>query len=346
MIKIKHNHDLASMTTFRLPAKAAAVAEYDTTDELLTLLRDNRLPRPFKPIGQGSNLLFVNDFPGTILHNSNKEVTYTNEGGRVIATAAAGVKMDDLCHETVCKGLWGLENLSGIPGEAGASAVQNVGAYGVEAGDIITEVRALDLKTMKEASLKKEELGFAYRDSMFKHDGNLNRYIITSVSFGLSVSANPRLSYANLESIVKEKAGSGKLDPTVVRRAVTAIRDSKLPSPDIVGSAGSFFKNPVVRPDFFEDIQSKNPDMEIPHFTTPDGLVKIPAAWLIDKTGWKGAVMGNAGVWERQPLVIVNLTGKAASSEIIAIENAIAESVYNRFGIKLTPEVEHIAGHI
>lgn len=342
MISIKRNHDLASMTTFRLPARAAAVAEYSSSDELRQLLNDIRLPRPFKSIGQGSNLLFTSDFPGTILHNTDRSIVYGHEKNLTTVTAASGVVMDDLCAQTAAAGFWGLENLSGIPGEAGASAVQNVGAYGVEAGDIITCVHAFDTKLHRETILRNDELGFSYRDSIFKQPNNRDRYVILSVTFRISQSAGPNIGYSNLEQTVMQQVSGGEITPMAVRQAVIKIRDEKLPSPSQIGSAGSFFKNPVVSTDIFRKIQSDNAGSNVPHFTMPDGTVKIPAAWLIDRTGWKGAIRGNAGVWQKQPLVIVNLTGNATADEIISLENEITESVYSRFGIRLTPEVEHV----
>ncbi len=343
MIRIERDIDIARITTFGIHAKTAAIAHYDTADDLIGILNDTSLPRPLKHIGGGSNLLFTSDFPGTLIHCSRRAAFFSDpdENGNLYVTASAGFVMDKLCLVAADRGYWGLENLSGIPGEVGASAVQNVGAYGVEAGDLIQMVRTLDTVCLKERLFSPHELDFAYRDSFFKHSENRGRYIVTEVTFALSTDAAPKLGYAHLDSFVRERCGD-KITAIAVREAVIAMRDAKLPDPAVTGSAGSFFKNPVVDRKTFERICSENAGDHVPHFELPDNMVKIPAAWLIDRASFKGRQIGGASVWPKQPLVIVNFTGLATGADVVALESAIKEEVERRFGINLTPEVEHL----
>lgn len=343
MIRIDRDIDVARITTFGIHAKAAAIAHYNTTEDLIGILSDSSLPRPLKHIGSGSNLLFTGDFPGTLIHCSERAAFFTRPdlNGEILATASAGFVMDKLCLVAADKGYWGLENLSGIPGEVGASAVQNVGAYGVEAGDLIRMVRTLDTSTLEERSFSQHELDFAYRDSFFKHPENRGRYIVTEVTFALSTEAAPNLDYAHLDSLVRERCGE-HITPMAVREAVISMRDAKLPDPSVIGSAGSFFKNPVVDRRVYEQICIDNPGETVPHFDLLDNMVKIPAAWLIDRAGFKGRRIGGAEVWSKQPLVIVNMTGNATGTDVVSLEMAIKTEVNLRFGIDLNPEVEHL----
>lgn len=343
MIRIERDIDVARITTFGIHARAAAIAHYDTTEDLIGILNDTSLQRPLKHIGGGSNLLFTGDFHGTLIHCSRRTAFFSDpdENGNLYATASAGFVMDKLCLVAADRGYWGLENLSGIPGEVGASAVQNVGAYGVEAGDLIQMVRTLDTIALKERLFSPHELEFAYRDSFFKYPENRGRYIVTEVTFALSAEAAPKLGYAHLDSLVKERCGDN-ITAMAVREAVIAMRDAKLPDPAVTGSAGSFFKNPVVSRKTFDRICSENADVQVPHYDLPDNMVKIPAAWLIDRAGFKGHQIGGAAVWPKQPLVIVNLTGDATGSDVVALETAIRERVERNFGINLNPEVEHL----
>ncbi len=296
----------------------------------------------------------------------------------LLVEVGSGVVFDDFCGWASERGLWGVENLSHIPGEVGASAVQNVGAYGVEACDVIRKLRCLSLDTLDCVEMDVADCGYGYRDSRFKREWK-GKYVILSVVFALSGAPAPRLDYGHLRSAVEaaaEKARGSRagtqdpdaaLTPALIREVVTAIRREKLPEPSELGSAGSFFKNPVVSAEVYARIAEAETEAEagdaalpggpvgaqpakkspqIPHYTLsqPDGsvLYKIPAAWMIERCGWKGRVAGNAAVYSRQPLVLVNYTGRATAADIIALERAIVESVKNRFGVELTPEVEHI----
>lgn len=354
-MKVTYNIDITSKTTFGVKVKSAAFAEYESAEELAMLLKSPDLPRPFFLIGGGSNLLFTKDFPGTVLHSAVRFIKRVAgesdvDEGAVIVEVGSGVVFDDFCQWAAENGLWGIENLSHIPGEVGASAVQNVGAYGVEAGDLIKTVKCVDLQTLQQVEIDAADCGYAYRYSRFKDEWK-GRYAIVSVVFRLSSKAASKLDYGHLRSSV-EAALATKLSsdaeryltPMLVRDTIVSIRRQKLPEPEVVGSAGSFFKNPVVTGDVFERICSA--EGEVPHYLVrqTDGsmLYKIPAAWMIERCGWKGKSLGNAAVYEKQPLVIVNATGKATAEEIVSLENAIVESVRNRFGVLLSPEVEHI----
>lgn len=371
MIRKSSNKDISSLNTFRMKVKAALYLEYDYPEDLLKI-DWNALPRPVVQIGSGSNLLFTGDFPGTLVHSNVDGIDVVesrSSGNDVFVHVGAGIEMDELCHWAALKGLWGPENLSGIPGSVGASAVQNVGAYGVEAGDIIDSVECFDIQEGKFVLLSAADCAFAYRDSYFKH--HRGRYAITGVVFRFSGEFMPRLDYGNLRSEVERNvelstpasdpynilfAGSpGRtmpLTPMLVRNTVRVIREAKLPDPKKTGSAGSFFKNPVVPADVFAGVEAAAvklsvadggpSEVEVPHFELPGAMVKVPAAWLIDRCALKGSRIGGAAVWEKQPLVIVNATGKATPEDVLALEKKIVDTVHDTFGITLSPEVDHI----
>lgn len=310
--------------------------EYESVKELEGLNFD-RLPKPLLHIGEGSNLLFTKDFPGTVLHSNIEYIKYMDMGlDDVPVVVGAGVNFDSFVSETCRHGLWGAENLSLIPGEVGAAAVQNIGAYGVEVKDIISGVVCFDLKERKKVKFAAAECRYGYRSSIFKEPDNKGRYIVTSVLFRLSRKRSPRLEY---KGIAEALEGREPQTPQEVREAVIRIRRAKLPDPEETGSAGSFFKNPVVSAEEFARI---SPDGSAPHYDLPDGRVKVPAAWLIDSCGFKGAAEGGAAVYEKQPLVIVNRSGEASPEDILALEKRITDGVRERFGVELHPEVEHI----
>ena len=300
-----------------------------------------------KHIGGGSNLLFTGDFPGTVLHSAIRHIDVISDSDdEVLVRVGAGVEFDKLCEWAAGRGLWGPENLSHIPGEAGAAAVQNIGAYGVEAKDIIREVRAFDLVSRRFLTFSVEECNYGYRDSFFKSPEGKDRYIITGIVFAFRRNGSPILEYGNLRETLLSRCPCPT--PSDVRETIISIRRTKLPEVGEVGSAGSFFKNPVVSREIFGNVVriSGRDESSVPHYPVsgPGGepWVKIPAAWLIDQCGWKGAVRGGAGVWPSQPLVIINASGEASPEEILALEECIRMSVSDRFGIVLSPEVEHI----
>lgn len=331
---VKFKYDLSAHNTFRMKVHCECFIEYDTVDELEGLNYQG-LPKPIMHIGEGSNLLFTKDFPGTILHSNIKHIKYVDMGlDEVPIIVGAGVKFDDFVAQTCEHGLWGAENLSLIPGEVGAAAVQNIGAYGVEFKDIVSGVVCFDLQEMKRVKFSAAECKYGYRDSLFKQEKG--RYVVTSVLIRLSRKPKPHLDYKGL---CEALGGLIPQNPMQVRKAIIEVRNAKLPSVDEIGSAGSFFKNPVISRSQFEAI---SPDGTAPHYDLPSGEVKVPAAYLIDSLGFKGKSHGGAAVWEKQPLVIVNQSGQATSEEILELENQIITAVKERYGITLSPEVEHI----
>ncbi|MBO4525784.1 MAG: UDP-N-acetylmuramate dehydrogenase [Bacteroidales bacterium] len=329
----ENNFDLSTRNTFRMKVRCACYVEYESAEELAALPWDE-LPKPIKHIGGGSNLLFTGDFPGTILHSAIRYVKYVDLGlDEVPVVAGAGVEWDALVEELCSHGLWGAENLSLIPGEVGAAAVQNIGAYGVEIKDLISGVSCFDLQEKRPCKFSVGECGYGYRESMFKDAGG--RYVITSVLLRVSRSPRPRLEYKGL-------AGIDASSPMAVREAVIGIRRSKLPDPAELGSAGSFFKNPVISAADFVRVCDAAPGVTVPHYLLDGGFVKVPAAWLIDQCGFKGEREGGAAVYEKQPLVIVNASGEASPGDVLELERRIVATVHQRFGVSLHPEVEHI----
>ena len=337
------NYDLGAHNTFGMKVKAALYIEYDSVDELMSLDYKS-LPQPIFHIGAGSNLLFTKDFPGTVLHSNIKYIKYVDMGlDEVLLTVGSGVVFDDFIANVAGNGLWGPENLSLIPGEVGAAAVQNIGAYGVEAKDIISGVVCLDTKDWTKTVFKVGECGYGYRDSRFKHERG--RYIITSVLFRVTRKYSPKLDYGGVRNAL-EGYDLNALKPTDIREAIIRIRNAKLPDPAEIGSAGSFFKNPVISREHFERILNaecpQGSHADIPHYDLPDGTVKVPAAWLIDQCGFRGKKLGGAQVYEKQPLVIVNASGSASPEDVLALENEIIAKVKEKYDIVLHPEVDHI----
>ena len=311
--------------------------EVTDPEDLLTLDFD-ALPQPLFVMGGGSNLLFTKDFPGTVLHLCNKGYTILPDS---LVRVGAGVVFDDFCAWAAGKGLWGPENLSLIPGEVGASAVQNIGAYGVEAKDIIETVHAFDRQERRFVDIPGADCGYGYRTSRFKTDWK-GRYIITAVTFRRSTAPRPKLDYGG----VRKALGDREPSPQVIRETVIGIREQKLPDPKEIGSAGSFFCNPVIDKEHFARIVAiakaeNGPEYEVPHYDVGD-CVKVPAAWMIDQCGFKGMRLGGAQVYPKQPLVIVNATGTATPEEIIALEQRVIGTIRDKYGIELHPEVEHV----
>ncbi len=330
---LQRDYDLSAHNTFRMKVKCACYVEYSSVEELAGLDWDS-LPRPVKHIGEGSNLLFTKDFPGTILHSGIRYVKYFDVGlDEVPVAVGAGVRWDDLVAQLCGHGLWGAENLSHIPGEVGAAAVQNIGAYGVEIKDIISGVTCFDLVERKSCKFTVAECRYGYRESMFKESGD--RYVITSVLLRVSRKPRPRLEYKGL-------AGVDASSPSSVRDAVVEIRKGKLPEPSELGSAGSFFKNPVISAADFVRVCDAAPGVTVPHFVLDGGMIKVPAAWLIDQCGFKGEREGGAAVYKKQPLVIVNASGSASPQDVLELERRIVATVHERFGVALHPEVEHL----
>lgn len=329
------NYSLLNHNTFGMDVKAKRYVEYDSEDEFVQLL--SSLQGKVLHIGGGSNLLFCGDFDGTILHSAIKgiEVVEDVEGDdEVLVRVGAGEVWDDFVAWAVAEGYGGVENLSLIPGEVGASAVQNIGAYGVEAKDVIAMVEAVDMASGEKRLFANAECGYAYRQSIFKQELK-GKYAITYVIYRLQKQPKLKLEYGNILAALEDKA---QLTVADVRRAIIDIRNAKLPDPKVVGNAGSFFMNPVVSREKFLSIQKDYPTMP---FYEVDGGVKIPAGWLIEQCGWKGKSLGRAGVHDKQALVLVN-RGGASSEEIVTLCNTICKDVHERFGIDIHPEVNFI----
>ena len=346
---IRHEaYDLSAQNTFGMRVSCRLYVEVTEPEDLLTLDFD-ALPQPLFVMGGGSNLLFTGDFPGTVLRMANQGHTVMpGPTGHLLVRVAAGVVFDDFCAWAASEGLWGPENLSLIPGEVGASAVQNIGAYGVEAKDIIDTVHAFDRQERRFVDIPGTDCGYGYRTSLFKTAWK-GRYIITAVTFRLSTAPQPKLDYGGVRKALERRIDSipdENLTPQFIRDTIIGIREQKLPDPKEIGSAGSFFCNPVIEREHFERIVAiakaeNGPEYEVPHYDVCE-KVKVPAAWMIDQCGFKGMRLGGAQVYPKQPLVIVNATGSATPEEIVALEQRVIGTIKDKYGIELHPEVEHV----
>ena len=414
MVTKTANYDLSARNTFRMRVHCALYVEVTEEADLPALDWDS-LPQPVLVMGGGSNLLFTRDFPGTVLHVAADTTAFggtpfaslspapptadaagpspypcagvhmSSEGsGTCLVTLSAGVVFDDFCAWAAEEGRWGPENLSLIPGEVGASAVQNIGAYGVEAKDIIAEIRAYDRTTGQFVTIDPATCAYGYRTSKFKTEWK-GRYVITAVTYRLSRTPQPRLDYGGVRKALEESGkvpapgnsttlrsvpappipsgngplplpmcggahvpgtGTSPLSPTDIREAIIGIRRQKLPAVEELGSAGSFFCNPVISREHFHRIEAiaradNGPDYQVPHFEVGD-QIKVPAAWMIEQCGFKGARSGGAQVYQKQPLVIVNASGTASPEDIIGLEQQIIKTIEQKYGITLHPEVEHV----
>jgi UDP-N-acetylmuramate dehydrogenase len=337
LMTISENYPLLRHNTFGIEARTRWFITYSDEQELQKILADEYfLSQPVFHIGCGSNLLFISDYEGVILHSGIKDVEIAGEDDRfVYLKAGAGMLWDELVVYAVDRGWGGLENLSGIPGEVGASAVQNIGAYGCEAKDVIAEVAAYDMQTGERRIISNAECQYAYRESIFKKAWK-GRYVITHVTFRLSKFPQYHLEYGHL----KEYLAAREISLQAIREAVMAIRAAKLPDPETLGNAGSFFMNPCICTAHYEGLKKIYPDM--PHYPVNDDVVKIPAAWLIEQCGLKGFQEGHVAVHDRQPLVLVN-KGGATGMEIARLAEKIQAGVKDRFYIKITPEVTYIS---
>ena len=338
------DYSLLNHNTFGMDVKAKRYVEYDSEEELKNLIPT--LDGEVLHIGGGSNLLFKGNFEGTILHSaicgieelSTVNCQLSTVKGEVLVRVGAGEVWDDFVAWAVERGLGGVENLSLIPGEVGASAVQNIGAYGVEAKDVIAMVEAIDLQSGEKRIFAPQECDYAYRQSIFKKQLK-GRYAITYVTYRLQKTPQLKLDYGNLRTVLTNQSTvNSQLSIRQVRQAIIDIRNAKLPDPKVQGNAGSFFMNPVVSREKFLSLQKDYPQM--PYYEV-EGGVKIPAGWMIDQCGWKGKSLGRAGVHDKQALVLVNLGG-ASSEEIITLCNTICKDVYDKFGIDIHPEVNLI----
>ena len=325
------NYSLKAHNTFGIDAKCSRFLEYESVDEALVVAEILReAGTPYIIIGGGSNLLLTKDFEGIVVHSAMKGVSFGNREMR----CGSGEVWDDMVALSIRRGLYGMENLSLIPGDVGASAVQNIGAYGAEVQDVLLELDAVEIATGQMRTISRTQCEFAYRQSRFKKDWK-NKYLITSVTYALKTVFVPRLDYGNIREELSRR-GIGEPTPQQLRETIIAIREAKLPDPKVTGNAGSFFMNPIVSRETYELLAKQYEGM--PHYDVDDDHVKIPAGWMIDRCGWKGKSLGRAGVHDKQALVLVNLGG-ATGAEIVALCEAIRKDVKGRFGIEIHPEV-------
>ncbi len=336
-MKIQEKYSLKNLNTFGVDVSAKYFAEVKDVDDLkyaIEFAKINHFEILF--LGGGSNILFTQDFGGLVIKLNLKGISeeFLNEN-EVLVTAKAGENWHEFVQFCLSENYGGLENLSLIPGNVGTSPMQNIGAYGTEIKDTFVKCKVLNIETLEIEEFNKEECGFGYRDSIFKREGK-GKYVILEVTFKLSTKNHQiKTEYG---AIKNELDKLGIENPTIqdVSRAVISIRQSKLPDPQILGNAGSFFKNPTIPLQQFTEVQNSYPQM--PNY--PNGeMVKIPAGWLIEQCGWKGKQVGNVASHELQALVIVNKTGNATGKEIYDFSTMIIESVKDKFGIVLEREV-------
>lgn len=336
MIRILENISLKNFNTFGVEAKARYFAAISGYDELRSLIQERKpAEKKLLVMGGGSNLLFTGDFNGWVLHNEIKGIEIVEETDKhVVVNVGGGENWSDFVDMMVDNGWGGLENLSLIPGTAGAAPVQNIGAYGAEQKDAFVSLEACNLITGKICTFNRLECNFGYRSSILK-TAEKGKWFVLNVTYQLQKKPELNLGYAPLRKAFEGKP-TEQITVKEVCDAVKSIRCSKLPDPQTLGNAGSFFKNPVVRQEEFRRLQLQFP--EIPFYQLKNGNVKIPAGWLIEQCGWKGKRVGNAGVHHRQALVIVNFGG-ATGQEIVQLSNAIQYDVSRQFSIRLDPEV-------
>jgi len=333
MIDLK-NYNLKAHNTFGIDAKCNRFLEYESVAEaqkVAKILRESSIP--YIIIGGGSNLLLTKDYEGIVVHSACKGVE--RKGNSLIC--GSGEVWDDIVAKSIAMQLYGAENLSLIPGDVGASAVQNIGAYGSEVKDLIRKIKAVDISTGTVREFDHTECEYGYRQSRFKHEWK-NRFLIINVEYELSESFQPRLDYGNIRAELERR---NIAEPTAqqLRDTIIDIRNAKLPDPKVMGNAGSFFMNPIVSREKYEQLAAQYEGM--PHYEIDADHVKIPAGWMIDQCGWKGKSLGRAGVHDKQALVLVN-RGGATGAEIVALCEAIQKDVKAKFDIDIHPEVNII----
>ena len=326
------NYSLLRHNTFGIDAKCKRFIEYSSVEEAQQVARTiTDADLPLLILGGGSNLLLTGDYNGTVLHSGIRFLEQTDE---CHVRCGSGFIWDDVVDYCVANNLYGAENLSIIPGEVGASAVQNIGAYGAEAKDLIECVEAVEIETGQICRFTNTECAYSYRQSKFKHAWK-NRFLITAVTYKLSKTYNPKLDYGNIRVAL---AAKGIDNPTAMqlRETIIDIRNAKLPDPKVLGNAGSFFMNPVVSTHKYNQLAQQYVGM--PHYTIDSEYEKIPAGWLIEQCGWKGKALGRAAVHDKQALVLVN-RGGATGSEVVHLCETIQHDVRQKFGIEIKPEV-------
>lgn len=340
--------NLKRYNTFGIDCEADEIKEYSSVDELLGIIREHNQDKPQQPvlhIGEGSNLLFLGDYHGLVLKSRIKTIEVLEENAEhVLVRVGAGWVMDDFIDYSLKHGWYGQENLSLIPGQVGASAVQNIGAYGAEASQTIRRVECIALADGMREEFSNEDCNYAYRYSIFKSPEIKGHYAVTHVTYELQKVFSPSLEYGGirraLDSAGYDSSNPASFTANELRQVIIDIRRAKLPDPKVHGNAGSFFMNPVIGRVQYENLLTKFPDM--PHYDVEDGAkVKVPAGWLIEHCGWKGRSLGRAAVHDRQALVLVNLGG-ATGQDILNLCEAVRGTVRDAYGIEINPEVNFI----
>lgn len=335
-MKDLRNYSLLAHNTFGIDASCHRFMEYESVEEAQQLVKSlTKTDFPLLILGGGSNLLLTADYPHAVVHSAIKGIEVQEESSdEVLLKCGSGEIFDDVVKFAVEQGYHGAENLSIIPGEVGASAVQNIGAYGVEAKDIIYNVEAVEIATGSVVVFSNADCEYSYRQSKFKHEWR-DKFLVTHVVYRLSKHFCPDLDYGNIRSSL---AAKGIQHPTAgqLRDVIIEIRNAKLPDPKLKGNAGSFFMNPIVERAKYEQLAALYPDM--PHYAVDAAHEKIPAGWMIDQCGWKGKSLGPVGVHDRQALVLVNLGG-AKGEDVVKLYKTIQADVKAKFGIDIYPEV-------
>jgi UDP-N-acetylmuramate dehydrogenase len=339
LVNIQKDISLKNLNTFGLEVKAKYFAEIFTIDQLQEILQNYELKKiPLLILGGGSNILFTGDFEGLVLKINIKGTRIIKEDNELVyLKTGAGVNWHEFVMDCLEKGYAGIENLSLIPGTIGAAPMQNIGAYGVEIMDVFEELEAVDVYSGKLHIFNNAACQFGYRNSIFK-DKLKSKFIIVNVTLKLKKKPDFNVSYGAIQDTLNEM-GVQELSIKAVSNAVIKIRQSKLPDPAIIGNAGSFFKNPTIPLNQYNLLKAQYP--EIPGYVVDENTIKVPAGWLIEKGGWKGKVIGEAGVHKHQALVLVNL-GNAQGKDILKLAMEIQTSIQEKFGIVLSPEVNII----
>lgn len=338
MITIKTNARMLERNTFGIDVQAELFGEYENIEGLRMIL-SNPLVEHRKHdiwnIGQGSNILFSGDFKGIILHGKIKGIKVVGEDdSSVLVKIGAGEIWDDIVEWAVDHNYYGAENLSAIPGEVGAAAVQNIGAYGSEFGNLVESVEVLNTETLQKELIAKDNCQYGYRESIFKHQPVKQRYVVTGVVIRLSKKESFNLEYGNIKSALEGK----QINLHNVRKAIVEIRTKKLPDWKKLGNAGSFFKNPIISQEQFEQIKKLYPNVPSYKVEGEIPMVKVPAGWLIENSGLKGFCHGGAQVYEKQCLVLIN-TGNAKAKDIVELSDIVIRTVKEKFNIEISPEV-------
>jgi len=336
MLNIEENKSLSLYTTFKIGGLARyfiKVNDEHEAKEAISWAKHKDLE--ILVIGQGSNMLLSDEgFSGLVIKNDIKGIKETKlDDHYIVVKAGSGEIWDDVVKYSLDKKYWGIENLSYIPGTIGAAPVQNIGAYGVELKDVFYSLELINFETLETKIFETHECNFSYRNSIFKRQLK-NQVFISSVSLKLSLQAHPHLNYGSLGDLIEKNIH--ELEPSDISKAIVNIRKSKLPEPEEWGNSGSFFQNPEIKQEDFKKLKEKYPDIK--YYNLENGLIKVPAAWLIDKAGWKGKSLGKAGVWGKQALILINLGG-ASAQDIIKLADTIISDIEDKFEIKLVPEV-------